>query len=757
MKPMHILSSLVLLLVAAVAEVNPVPLIYQPLVPVTVKPGSSQFMLTINGSGFASTAVVTWNGSTRTTSFISTTQIQAAISAADVARPGTASVNVVNPAPGGGISNTVFFSIQTPAPSATLVPASGFSGSGVSVEGDFNNDGLPDLALGNQSTSGFFIDTYFGKGNGTFGSPFVNHSVAPVVSMITGNFTNDALIDLAVLDGIGNTTIFANHGSGIFIQRQVFRSTIIFSSGLGLATGDFNQDGKLDLVVSGYSTEIFLGNGDGTFGGGRVLNTQPCGAGGGAPAVGDFNGDGNLDLALPCSINGIGVIVFLGNGDGTFQAPVSYRTTYPGSSAAVADLNGDGKLDIITNGVSVLLGNGDGTFTSAGGVQISGQNSASAPVLGDFNGDSKLDVAVSSSTAIDLLLGNGDGTFQSPTQIATDTATTLVMGDFNSDGKLDFVGSYLYLQIPINLSPASLNFGSQNVGTKSPPQNVTVLNDGASTLPITGISIGGTDPNDFTQTNKCGSSLPIGANCQIAVVFQPQVGGPRAATLKVSYQGLGSPQSVPLSGLGAISTVTLTPAKLTFPIQLVGTTSSAQTATLTNTGTVPVNISNIATTRAFSETNNCPASLPVSGSCQIQVKFAPLQKGLATGTLSVTDDAEGSPQTVALSGTGTIVKLSPLGINFGNQQVGTKSSPAPVQLTNVGTIPIKMHQIGFAGKDPGDFSQTNNCGSSVPAGKSCTIQVTFTPRAKGKRSASLQANDNGGGSPQKVALSGNGA
>ncbi len=240
-----------------------------------------------------------------------------------------------------------------------------------------------------------------------------------------------------------------------------------------------------------------------------------------------------------------------------------------------------------------MLGNGDGTF--------------SAPVLGDFNGDGKLDVAVSSSnTAIDLLLGNGDGTFQNPAQVAADNATTLALGDFNSDGKLDLVGVSLYLRIPINLSPASLNFGSQNVGTKSPPQNVTLLNDGASPLPITSINIGGSDPNDFTETNKCGSTLPVDANCQIAVVFQPQAGGPRSATLNVTYQGLGSPQTVSLSGVGAVSTVTLTLPNLRFPVQLVGTVSSARSATLSNTGTVPVNISNISTTGPFTQTNNCP-------------------------------------------------------------------------------------------------------------------------------------------------------
>jgi len=248
----------------------------------------------------------------------------------------------------------------------------------------------------------------------------------------------------------------------------------------------------------------------------------------------------------------------------------------------------------------------------------------------------------------------------------------------------------------------------------------------------------------------------VGSSCNIGVIFDPKAGGPRAATLNLNYQGFGSPQTVALSGTGAVSTVTLKPANIKFALQLVGTTSSPQTATLTNTGTVAVNISNIATTGAFSQTNNCPPSLPVDSDCQIQVQFTPVTQGLATGSLSVTDDAQGSPQKVVLSGSATVVTISPLDINFGNQAVGTHSSPVPVQVKNVGKSSIKIDEITIKGADPGDFSQTNNCGHSMSGGASCTIQVTFTPQAKGKRSATLEVIDNGGGSPQKVALTGTG-
>ena len=752
MKPLHLLAAIFVLLGAGLAETNPVPMVYQPLLPVTVKPGSSQFTLTVNGTGFAITAVVTWNGSTRPTSYISSSQLQAQISAADVANPGTASVSVVNPAPGGGASNTIFFSIQTPAPYAAVAQASGFSGSGISVAADFNNDGFLDLVVADQNRGSFFIDTYFGNGDGTFKTVFPNHAVVPAVLIVAGFFNRDPFLDIAALDGIANTEILTNHSGSFFLPHQVFRSPINnhHSTIVGLTMGDFNGDGKLDLIATGITSNIYLGNGDGTFAAPKSINTFI--SYNGNPTVGDFNGDGKLDLVVPAG-GGFSLDVLLGNGDGTFQRPQTYSTTYVCSSASVADVNGDGRLDIITNGMDVFLGNGDGTFTKGSAINVSNNgNVLSNPFIGDFNGDGKLDVAI----GFWLLLGNGDGTFQNPVQLANDNANTLAVGDFNGDGKLDLVGESLYLQVPMNLFPISLNFGTQRVGTKSKPQNVTALNDGTAVLSITDITLSGTDPHDFTQSNNCPKSLGVGSRCNIAVVFKPKAGGSRAATLNLNYQGFGSPQTVALSGVGGVSTITLLPASIKFPSQLVGTTSSPQDATLTNTGPVAVNISNIATTGAFTQTNNCPPSLPVDSDCQIQVKFTPVEKGLATGTLSVTDDAEGSPQKVALSGSGTVVTISPLDINFGNQTVGTHSSPVPVKLKNVGKSSITISQVAIKGADAGDYSQTNNCGHTLSGGGSCTIQVTFTPQAKGNRSASLEVFDNGGGSPQKVALTGTG-
>ncbi len=166
-------------------------------------------------------------------------------------------------------------------------------------------------------------------------------------------------------------------------------------------------------------------------------------------------------------------------------------------------------------------------------------------------------------------------------------------------------------------------------------------------------------------------------------------------------------------------------------------------------------ISNISTSGPFGQTNNCPSDLPAGANCKIEVVFTPTAKGPASGKLSVTDSAKGSPQTVALSGTGREMKLEPKGVNFGNQMVGTKSSPIGIALTNVGTTSPSISGIAIKGTDPGDFSQTNNCGNSVPAGGHCTIKVQFMPQAKGTRSATLSVSDDGG-SPQTVVLAGTG-
>ena len=140
----------------------------------------------------------------------------------------------------------------------------------------------------------------------------------------------------------------------------------------------------------------------------------------------------------------------------------------------------------------------------------------------------------------------------------------------------------------------------------------------------------------------------------------------------------------------------------------------------------------------------------------IRVAFSPSAKGVRTGTVTITDDAANSPQTIALTGTGTVVQVSPSALDFGDQVVGTTSDPLTATITNISSEDLHISGVGISGANFGDFAETTTCRSRLAAGGSCTIDVTFTPGARGDRHASLKIVDDGGGSPQAVPLAGTG-
>src|SRR5208337_2304243 len=571
---------------ASTAE-NPVPLIYQPLSPDAVVPGGPAFKLTVNGTGFVSGSTVKWNGSARATNFVSDSKLTAAVLATDIASFNTASVSVFNPSPGGGASNVVFFETTRPTSSVALsIPSEVAAGSdpdSVAV-GDFNGDGKLDLVVANQDGT---VSVLLGKGDGTF-QPAVSYE--------------------------------ADHSVG--------------TEPSSVAVGDFNGDGKLDLVVvnsDSNDVSVLLGNGDGTFQ--TALYSSFVEVNPGMVAVGDFDGDGKLDLVVVNSKAGSGgsgvasnnVSVLLGNGDGTFQTALDFDAGVGPISVAVGDFNADGRLDLVVanaaaGNVGVLLGNGDGTFQPA-----VNYGSGSLPVsvaVGDFNGDGKLDLAVAKistqrfsapSMVIGVLLGNGDGTFQPAVDYGAGSDTdssSVALGDFNGDGKLDMAVAYS---------------GSTN--------RVSILlgnGDGTfqSALDYAGASLPGTVPplvvGDFNGDGRLDMAV-IGGAQGVSVLLQP---------------GL-------VSGSNAI----LSRTSLTFATQLVGTASPVQSVLLNNYGTTTVSIAGIAATNNFAETDTCGSSVAAGASCTISVTFTPGVLGSLSGTLSITDDAPGSPQTVSLSGT----------------------------------------------------------------------------------------------------------
>src|SRR5205823_7667527 len=144
--------------------------------------------------------------------------------------------------------------------------------------------------------------------------------------------------------------------------------------------------------------------------------------------------------------------------------------------------------------------------------------------------------------------------------------------------------------------------------------------------------------------------------------------------------------------------------------------------------------------------------------CAVSVTFKPIATGSRNGTLQLKDGGGGSPQTAALKGTGTAIKLAPSSLNLGTVTVGNSSSPQTITVTNVSNAIVTFTSIGVAGLNPADFPITSNtCGLTLAGGSSCTLGIRFKPIATGIRNGTLQVKDNGGGSPQTAALKGTGA
>jgi len=208
-------------------------------------------------------------------------------------------------------------------------------------------------------------------------------------------------------------------------------------------------------------------------------------------------------------------------------------------------------------------------------------------------------------------------------------------------------------------------------------------------------------------------------------------------------------------GTGSGASVSLTPASLQFPAISVGSTSQPQQVLLRDLSSAALSITSIAVTGDFAENDNCGTGVAAGGSCTFSVTFTPTASGARAGSISITDNAAGSPQIVTLSGGSGLApaaSLTPSSLTFASQVLGTSSAAQTVQLSNSGTAALSLANVQVSG----DFAQTNNCPASLAAGATCTFSVTFTPTASGSRSGILTVNDNASGSPQTVSLFGNG-
>jgi hypothetical protein len=312
------------------------------------------------------------------------------------------------------------------------------------VSGDFNRDGRTDLAAAVQSTnsSPAAVVLLLGLGDGTFREQGQVVLPGEPISLLAGDFNGDGIVDLAV--GLSISTrnqagpqfeiaVFLGKGDGTFAAAGVIP---VAKKPKAMVAGDFNRDGRLDLAIANIDSgdvSILLGLGDGQF---REAQTVPVGTGPSAIVTGDFNGDGIPDLAV-ADENSNEVTVLTGTGDGTFQRRGAYPVGSLPLGLVAADF-GDGRLGLVATDagsgqISVLRGQGDGTFI-AGGTFTVGKDPRAIGV-GNFNGDGAPDLAVADfgSSDVSILVGVGDGTFFDAGQAANAVQATPLVADFSGD------------------------------------------------------------------------------------------------------------------------------------------------------------------------------------------------------------------------------------------------------------------------------------------------------------------------------------
>lgn len=331
------------------------------------------------------------------------------------------------------------------------------------------------------------------------------------------------------------------------------------------------------------------------------------------------------------------------------------------------------------------------------------------------------------------------------------------------------------LQAGLSADSSSLAFGVQTVGSSSAARTVTLNNNGTASLDFSSIALSGSNAADFSRAGSCavGTPLAVGASCTITATFIPQAAGSRSAAIDVAASAPAANGSVNLSiglsGTGqtaAAPVLSLSASQLDFGSVSVGSSSSAQRLTVTNSGSAALSFSAISASGPFSLSHNCSSGVPAAGSCAIDVRFTPTGAGTASGSLSLSSNASSSAQVLALSGVGVLTSTAVLtwspaiGADFGTVTVGADGGLKRFTLSNTGSAAATLSSFSLAGDAAADYrvdaSSSCSAGATLSAGSSCELAVGFSPRAVGARAATANVVAANATLPNALALSGTG-
>jgi len=310
----------------------------------------------------------------------------------------------------------------------------------------------------------------------------------------------------------------------------------------------------------------------------------------------------------------------------------------------------------------------------------------------------------------------------------------------------------------LTLSPSSLIFAPQVLnpgGEPSAAQTITVTSSGNVAASIKSIATSG----DYSETNNCPSSLAPKATCMIQVTFSPNAIGVINGAIMIGPT-LSSPPVESLLGTG-LGPVGVSPSSLDFGTIAIGTTSAAQTVTITNQQSKSLAINSASTSGNYAQTNNCPASLAAGQTCKVNVTFQPTVSGTVPGALTLVTDASLGVPAVGLTGTGfgtatSNVAFSPANFDFGDQEAGTASATQSTTLTNTSTtLSLSISSVNALSAA---YVESDTCaGNTLPPGSACTINVSFHPNpnmAPVNYPGAITIVDSDATSPHLVGLSG---